>query len=324
MDAFLNKTRKRLLGSKDRKGLIPLIVQYVILFSFGYIYLLPVFRMIITSVMTFEDQIDPRIVWFPTQLTFANIDMSIRALHYWDGLYVSFMMSVVPALLQTVATCLTGYALARFKFPMRKMWLALIVLFYLMPMQLLNVPRYLMLLDYGMIGQLRSLYLPAIFGQGLKNGIFILIFFQFFAGYPKSFDEAAEIDGAGRLKVFYRIALPMSGPAMVISVIFSVVWYWNETSNVSLLFARLLTSAPTIMGIPVTSFRPLSLRLLDYQSMLEGLFNTEGGAGGMSHQLTDGYMLAGTMLVIAPMIILFLILQRQFVESVERSGITGE
>jgi multiple sugar transport system permease protein len=324
MDAFFNKTRKLIMGSKDRKGWLPLIVQYIILFSFGYIYLMPVFRMIVTSFMTFQDQIDPKIVWIPTQLVWENISTAYQSLSYLDGLYVSFMLSVVPALLQTACTCITGYALARFKFPLRNFWLILIIAFYLMPGQVLNLPRYLMLLDYGIIGRLPSIYLPAIFGQGLRNGIFILIFYQFFQSYPKSFDEAAEIDGAGRFKVFFRIALPMSGPALVISTIFSVVWYWNETSNASMLFSTALTMRPNLFGIPIQSMRPLTLRLLNYQAHLQGMFEGGGATGAAATNFTEGYLLAGTMLVILPMILFFLVMQRQFVESVERSGITGE
>jgi multiple sugar transport system permease protein len=289
------------------------------MFSFGYVYLLPVMRMLLGTFMTREDQIDPKIVWIPTKLVLENLQIAVRSLYYWDGLFVTVMLSTVPALLQTASTAIAGYGFARFEFPLKRLWLVLVVAFYVVPAQLISVPRYLLYMNYGLLNTVWSMYLPAIFGQGLKSGIFILIFYQFFHSYPKSFDEAAEIDGAGRLKIFGRIALPMSGPALVISIIFSVVWYWNDTNQNSRFMANAVNT--TFLGVPINSMRTLPVRLQDFTVMLEEMF----ALGGETNvPVTDGYLLAGTLLVILPMIIMYLILQRQFIESVERSGITGE
>jgi multiple sugar transport system permease protein len=310
-----------MFGSKDKKGFLSLLVMYVILCGFGYVYLMPIARMALRAFMTPDEQIDPKVVWIPTKLILDNIRIAFDGIHYLDGLFVTVVLSVVPALLQTVSTALAGYAFARFEFPLKKLWMVLVVAFYILPIQLIAVPKYLLFLNYNIINKLSAVYLPAILGQGLKSGIFILIFYQFFHSYPKSFDEAAEIDGAGRIKVFYRIALPLSGPAIVISIIFSVVWYWNETNQITLYFAQSTRTA--LFGIPIYNMRTLPVRLQAFNDMLDEMFQL-GGAARLQTPITDGYNLAGTMLVILPMLILYLVLQRQFVESVERSGITGE
>lgn len=81
----------------------------------------------------------------------------------------------------------------------------------------------------GLLGSLWSLVLPALGGQGFRSAIFILIFYQTFLSLPKVLEEAARIDGASEARVFFQFAVPSALPAYIVSVIFSIVWYWNET-----------------------------------------------------------------------------------------------
>ncbi|MDR1061289.1 MAG: carbohydrate ABC transporter permease [Clostridiales bacterium] len=311
----LGKARKFLLGSHGKKGALPLALVYVVLASLGFVFILPVLRMLVSAFMTPADLVDPKVIWVPTQLYWQNVATAVRVLRYGEGLFVSFMLSAAPALLQTACTALAGYAFGRYEFPLKKLWLAMAVLFYMIPMQVTTVPRYILFLGYGIVNTPWSVYLPAMFGQGLKSSIFILIFYQFFRNYPKSLDEAAEIDGCGRFRVFLRIALPMSGPAMVISVIFSVVWYWNETTQMALFMGN--SGARSLFGVSVSTLQTLPLRIATFANR----FTAEMGA---NTKLPDAVSLAGALLAIAPVLILYLVLQRQFIESVERSGITGE
>ena len=310
---FLNRARKIALGSNNRKGIVPTVLVYVVLLSLGFTYLLPVLRMLVSIVMTPQDLVDPKVIWVPTQIDFSGLAEAFKVLKYWEGLYVTVMLSVVPAMLQTMCTALVGYAFGRFEFPLRKLWIVLVVLVYVVPMQVTTIPRYLLFLNYGLVNTPWSAYLPAVVGQGLKSGIFILIFMTFFSSYPKALDEAAEIDGCGRFKVFFRIALPMSGPAMVISIIFSVVWYWNETIQASLFFGRALNA--NLFGIVVSKMQTLPARVSGF---IEAYKSEMGGAA------PGATVLAGAFLAILPLLIMYFILQRRFVESVERSGITGE
>ena len=312
-EEFFNKARKLAFGSNNRKGILTTLLVYVVLLSLGFTYILPVLRMLVSIVMTPQDLVDPKVIWVPTQVDFTGIVEAVKVLKYWEGLYVTVMLSVVPAMLQTMCTALVGYAFGRFDFPLKKFWIVMVVLFYIIPSQVTTIPRYLLFLNYGLVNTPWSAYLPAMFGQGLKNGIFILIFMTFFSSYPKALDEAAEIDGCGRFKVFYRIALPMAGPAMVISIIFSVVWYWNETTQASLFFGRALNA--NLFGITVSKMSTLPARVSGF---IEAYKSEMGGAA------PGATVLAGAFLAILPLLIMYFILQKRFVESVEMSGITGE
>ena len=311
---YFNKTRKILLGSNNRKGILPTAAVYIILTALGFTYFVPVLRMIVSIFMTPQDLVDPKVIWVPTEIYLGGFLEAFRIMDYWQGLYVSVVLSVGPALLQTLCTACVGYAFGRFEFPLRKFWIAMVVLFYIVPTTLTTIPQYLMFMTYGLLDTQWAVYLPAILGQGLKNGIFILIFFTFFSSYPKALDEAAEIDGCGRLRVFTKIALPMSGPAMVISIIFSVVWYWNETAKSSLLFGQSGMEV-TLFGVPLKNMRTLPMRVAVFISEYSQEFrNAPPGAT----------VLAAAFLAILPILIMYFILQKRFVESVERSGITGE
>lgn len=87
----------------------------------------------------------------------------------------------------------------------------------------MTIPRYILFSNYQIINTPLTQFLPAAFGQGIKGALFVLIFMQFFSSYPRALDEAAEIDGAGKVKLFCKIAVPMARPAIVVSLLFSLV-----------------------------------------------------------------------------------------------------
>lgn len=300
------------LGQKDRKGLVEIISYYIVLFGIGFLFLYPVLYMIINSFMSPEDVVDPAITWLPTSVYFGNFIKAFKTLNFKISFINSMLMSAVPALLQTVASALIGYGLARFSFPFKRLWMVLLLVTFIIPAQVTMIPRYIMFHNYRMINTPFTSFLPAAFGQGIKGAIFILIFFQFFSSYPKSLDEAAEIDGAGRFKIFYRIAVPMAKPAIVVSILFSFVWYWNETVQAGLFFGSAIKTLPMKLG--------------SFADTYKNLF-TSGSTSNLNmtvNALNESISLAGTFLSILPLLILYLVLQKQFVESVEKSGITGE
>lgn len=306
-----HKVKKFLLGSKEKNGLAWLLTYYAILAGVGFLFIYPVLYMIVNSLMSPEDVVDPAISWLPTSAYFGNFAKAFKTLDFVNTFKTSLLMSLIPALLQTSSSAVIGYGLARFEFPIKKFWIVLIVATFIIPNQVTTIPRYIMFNNYNMINTPLPSILPPMLGQGLKNAIFILIFFQFFSSYPKSLDEAAEIDGAGRLKVFLRIAIPMAIPAIVVSMLFSFVWYWNETSQSGLFFGSVIKTLPMKLGSFADSYKQI------YNS------SKESGANPFS-AINEAISLAGTFLSILPLLIMYLVLQKQFVESVERSGITGE
>ena len=269
-------------------------------------YLYPMIYMIICSVMSQSDLVDPSITWVPTGISFENYLTAFETLDFWGSIGNSFLMVIPTAVFQTISTAAIGYGLARFDFPLKKMWIILVVATFLLPVNITLIPRYVLYNQYGILNTVFPQYLPALLGQGIKSTVFILMYYMVFSSYPKAFDEAASIDGANRFKIFYKIALPMGKSTSILTILFSVIWYWNETEQSELLFGSTITTLP--------------IQLENFAERYTALY----GNNDTFQRLNESVSLAGTFLSIIPMLILYVIFQRQFVESIERSGITGE
>lgn len=310
-----NKIRQFFLGSKEHRGFVGTFCLYFVLIALGFIYLYPILYMIVNSFFSPEDLVDPSVTWIPTRLYFGNFVQAYETLVFLKSFLTSLYMSVIPSLLQLIATSLVGFGLARFDFPLKKLWLVLVIAVFMIPTNVMSIPRYAMFYHFGMLETVLPFYLPALFGQGIRSTIFILVFYSFFNSYPLSFDEAAELDGAGKFKIYYKIAMPAASGAIVLCLLFSFVWYWNETTDLSLFSSNIKT---------------LPKRLQEFNQMFSQLYgdsaasSENGGAADVVNKTNEALQLAGTLLSILPTVILYLILQKQFVESVERSGITGE
>ncbi|MBO5020889.1 MAG: carbohydrate ABC transporter permease [Clostridia bacterium] len=281
-------------------------ITYFVLIAAGFVYLYPMIYMIICSVMSQSDLVDPSITWVPTGISFENYLTAFETLDFWGSIGNSFLMVIPTAIFQTVSTAMIGYGLARFDFPLKKMWIILVVATFLLPVNITLIPRYVLYNQYGILNTVFPQYLPALFGQGIKSTVFILMYYMVFSSYPKAFDEAASIDGANRFKIFYKIAMPMAKSTSILTILFSVIWYWNETEQSELLFGSTITTLP--------------IQLENFAERYTALY----GNNDTFQRLNESVSLAGTFLSIIPMLILYVIFQRQFVESIERSGITGE
>lgn len=183
----------------------------------------------------------------------------------------------------------------------------MLILVFVVPTSLTMVPQYVLFNNYKLVGSPLSIWLPAAFGQGVKSSLFVLIFMQGFS-YPKAYDEAAQIDGAGAMRRFFQIALPMVVPTIILSLLLSFVWYWNETARASMYLDG------QIMTLP--------LQLDKFNSLFGNAY--PASAGSSLNRLNERIQMAATLLTVGPLMILYLIMQKKFVEGVEASGITGE
>ena len=284
------------------------VLSYFLLIAIGFVFLYPLLYMVVTSLMSTDDLINPTIAWVPTKLDVSGFEMVWSVMDYPKSLAVSVIFSFVCAVLQTASCALMGYALARFRVPFKTFWMALLILIFIIPADVITIPRYILLNEFKLVGSPLAMILPAALGQGLKSSIFVLIFMQAFNSVPKSYDEAAQLDGAGRLKVFFVVALPMAIPSIVLCLLFSLVWYWNETAQVALLVGG--------------DFQTLPLQLDAFDSLFASSFSTS--FGDTANRLNERYQFAATLLTIIPLILFYLVMQKQFVKGIESTGITGE
>lgn len=300
--------RAILFGNGVRDGILLKGVLYLLLITIGFVYLQPLLFMFITSIKTPEDLLNPMVQWVPTELYLGNYTKALNVLNYSNTLLSSLAMSVVPSLLQTVVASLVGYGLARYRFWGKSFVFILLLATFLIPPQNTVIPQMLTYRDLGLLGSPLSLILPALFGQGYKSAIFVLIFYQSFVSFPKVLEESARLDGASDARIFLSIAVPSAIPAYIVAFIFSVVWYWNETFLTVIFLEGGVTTLP--------------MQLSRFAQAYENLY--PAGVVNIFDRLNEAVKMSGTFLNILPLLVMYFFLQRWFVESVEMTGITGE
>ncbi len=312
--------RARLVGRPGHRGWLFKAMIYVLLISIGFVYLYPVLSMFVTSLMGLPDLLDAAVKWVPTAVTFDNYREALDVMRVKETLINSIVGALIPALAQTGVCALTGYGLARYQVPFKKLIIALLIVTFVVPPYVLLVPNYVMFSDYGILGTLKTLIYPAMLGQGTKSAIFVLIFMQFFRQTPLSLDEAARVDGASEARIFFGIAVPLAVPAFIISFLFSFVWYWNETY-----FTALYLNGNNIGDTTRVSTMLLELQNFDamYKQRVQQV--ASWGASVMGESVAnEAIKMAATVITILPLLILYFCLQKYFVEGIDRTGITGE
>lgn len=309
MNKYLSAWKSRFIDSHYKSGILWILARYMVLFGIGFVFLYPILYMVVNSLLSPDDLSDPSVLWIPTKLYWGNFAQAFETLDFFPSLLWSFAMSVVPALLQTASASLIAFGLARFHLPGRQLIFILIIATFIIPSQITSIPKYVLFNNYGMLNTVFPFYIPAAFGQGLRSAIFILVFYQFFSSYPTSFDEAAELDGAGKGKIFFRISLPMASIAVVLSLLLSFVWYWNETTESNMMFGAVIKTLP--------------LQLANFTARYEAIYGVADQSSTVN-RLNESVSLAGTLLSILTLLIIYICLQRQFIESIERTGLTGE
>lgn len=252
------------------------------------------------------DVVDPMVKWLPREFKMGNYVRAFEVLGGANTLVRCLVMYSCAAAAQVLSSAVIAYGFARYRFPGRGILFALMVATFFVPQQIIFLPRYVLFSKYKMLGTAWTLFLPTITGQGIKNALLILVFWQFIRTIPTSLDEAAMIDGAGLLRTFVSIDMPLAIPGIVICSVLSFAWNWNDTFFADTYFKGLI---PT-MTLTLSNLRELY-------------------SGGMSSNSVDAYFhtgieVAAAVLVLLPPLILYLAFEKRIIESVDRVGITGE
>ncbi len=316
---ILNKT-----GKKAGKILYSAF-RYLVLLSIGYLIIYPLLYMIVTSCASGEAYNNSVRVWIPNDFDIrGNFGKAIEIMDYGRAFISTFKNEISSALIQVISCSIAGYGFARYTFKGKRFFTALLFLSILVPDMVVIVPK---MLNYshvdffgilGIISKLTgkdirlditdtplSFWLPAILGVGLKSGVLIYIYIQFFKGLPRELEEAAWVDGSGPLRTFLSIALPSSSVVIVTVTVFSLIWHWND-----FLLSGMYLRDNFPLAVKLTSFETVM-----YQKYMIGISrDTPEGAG---------VLMAGLLLFVLPMLIFYMIIQRQFIESIDRVGITG-
>lgn len=300
------------------------IVRYAFFISLSYILLYPLFYILANALMSFSDSYDVTVTWVPKTLYFGNLVDAFKVFDVKSTAMRSLIYEIISGLILFCSTAVAAYGMARFNLKGKNLLFGLMILNILVPSMMIITPSFVNYSHFDVFGILGLIsriaghdirpnligtplvfWLPSLFAVGLKGGLFIYIYMQFFKGLPKELEEAAWIDGAGAWKTFLRIVIPSSGSAIITVLLFSMVWHWNDYY-----LANMYMNESTF-ATAINNFTP--------QSIVNVLaYDTE-----RANMLTVQILLAGCLLFIIPMIVFYLFIQRKFMASVATSGIVG-
>jgi ABC-type glycerol-3-phosphate transport system permease component len=257
------------------------ILLYVLLISTSILMIIPFYWSVGTSLKLEQNVFANPPQWLPNPLTWANYIQVITRIHFFQYFANSVFVSVVVTLGHVFFDTLAGYAFAKLRFPFRDQIFFIMLLALMVPFQVNLIPVYKIMATFHWIDTYWALIIPnltSIFG--------IFLMRQFMMTIPNELLDAARIDGCSEFSVFRRIILPLALPGVATLVIFTFMGTWND-----FLWPRLVINSEKLFTLP------LGLAMLQMK-------NTSNVA----------QIMAGTVLTALPMIIVFLFMQRQFIE----------
>ena len=305
-----------LLKNKLLHGLVS-ILKWIIIIGISYIIMGPVFKIISNSFTSVSDAYNPLVYMIPMHPTMDNIRMAFGKMDYYNTLYYTFTFVIFIMLLQTFICSLVGYGFARFKFYGRNILFAGVILTIVIPVHTIMVPLYTQFRYFDVLGIFRlftegqgisiintkaPMILMTLGGVGLRSGLFIYIFRQFYRALPKEIEEAALIDGAGVLRTYFTIMLPNAKPSLITVLLFSLVWQYNDT-----FFSSLFMPNSSLISIKITTMAAAL-------ATIDNIYDP-------TH--VNLIVNAGVLFTIIPLVVIYLFLQKYFIEGVERSGLVG-
>lgn len=300
---------------KSKQGLW-IMVRTVLILGICFVIVYPILSRISVAIMSSEDLYDASVVFIPRNVTMENFLAVTGFLDYYKAMLNTAWLSASTSVLQAIACALAGYSFARLPFRGRSFLFAIVIFTIVIPPQTIMVPTYLHyrffdvfgiygLLTgskgFNLLGSYGPFFISSMLAMGIKNGLYIFLFRQFFRGLPKELEEVAYVDGAGVFKCLFRIILPNAVPVIATVLLFSFVWQWNDSYFVNLF---------------MPNANVLSVKL----NMLPSFVRPEF-VGGFAQ--SSMYVNTAVLMAITPIFILYLFVQRYFVESVERSGLVG-
>lgn len=292
---YIVKNKRGLLTKVKRIGWS--IVRGVIILGVCYIILYPLLLKVLDGFKSYTDLIDPNVNFFPRKLTLEYYREVISMMDYKNSLITTLAISLGVAVLSTAVAILAGYGFARYKFKGSNILFVVVILMLLVPPQVIMVPLYTSFksfLGFNLLDTPWPLFIMAATGTGYRNGLFIFLSRQTFAQVPKELSEAARIDGCSEIGIFFRVMIPSASTVM--TTIFLLAFSWQWTDDI---------------------FNSLFLR--NVNTLTNAVNSISNGDWYLNTSMKD----IGSILVLVPVLILYIIGQKGFTQTVDSSGLTG-
>lgn len=299
------------------------VVRGVIIIGICFTILKPLILKVCVSFMSESDLYDASVKYVAKNFTLNNYLLALDGMDYFPVLLRTTLLSAGVALVQLVACLLTAYGFARFRFPFKKLLFACVIFTLIVPPQVIMLPLFMKYRFFDIFGIFEAVtgstvnlidtywpfFIQACTTMGVRNGLYIYMLRQFFKGMPKELEEAAYVDGCGKLRTFVQIMMPSAIPMMVTVFLFGFVWQWTDSFYTSLYLNQTQVMSTALSSLAVN------------------VYSQYEGYGGTMSFISPGYVSminnTGTVLTIIPLVLLYVICQRYFVEGIERSGIVG-
>jgi multiple sugar transport system permease protein len=275
---------------RSRKELLSWVAQNAVAIAVAIAFVLPLVFVFLTAVMTDEQALTSEL--WPRQWQWSNFVEVFREAPMLRWLGNSLIYAVLATAFTLMSSVPVAYALARLRFPGRRLLLLAVIATMMLPPQVTVVPLYIIWARFHLTGTLWPLIIPTLFGDAFS--IFLLR--QFLIGIPGEYADAARVDGCSEFGVLTRVILPMIKPALAAVGLFEFFYAWNDYYG------------PFVFASQNPSNWTLSLGLASFRGL---------------HHVQWNLTMAATLLVTAPVLVLFLFAQRAFIQGVTFTGVKG-
>ena len=269
------------------------VIVHIAVFVLGILFALPFFWLVSSSLKTTAQIFAMPPEWWPRPFVWSNYPR-VFSVAPFAQYFINTLRIALPVTLGTLVSCtMASYGMARIRWPGRELLYAVTLATLMVPGIVTMVPMFIVFRKVGWIGTYRPLIVPAFFG----SGYYIFMLRQFLRTLPEELSDAARIDGASELGIFARVILPLIKPAMAVVALFTFIACWGD-----------------FMG-PLIYIN----RMEDYTIAL-GLFRF---MGDRAHETDWGIIMAASTLTLLPIVIIFFLAQRTFIEGVKLTGLKG-
>lgn len=266
------------------------VAVHAVLICASVIMVFPFIWMVLTAFKSLAEATAIPVQILPSRLRWENFGELFSSFNFGTMYANTIVATILRVTAQVTFAAMAGYAFARLRFPGRDIIFAILLSVMMIPPVLYLIPKFLLMTQFGWVNTLQGYVVP-----GFTSAFGTFLMRQFFKTLPEELSEAARIDGCGPMRTFFWIMLPLARPGLIAFGIFSTLWSWNE-----LLWPLIILNSPEKMTLSV------------------GLATMEG-------EYVSNYpvMMAGAVLAVIPMIVMFFIFQRQFIEGIATTGSKG-
>lgn len=264
-------------------------VSYVVLILIGMFFIFPFIWLIDTSLKSDAQIFTFPPKWIPKPLLISNYTKALTTIPFMHYVWNTVKIVIFAVLGNVLSAPMIGYAFSKLHWKGRDKVFILVLATMMLPFQITMIPLYSMYVKIGWINSILPLVVPDFFGKAF----FIFLMRQFLMTIPDDLSEAARIDGASEFRIFLQVIMPLAKPALVTVGLFSFIWSWTDFMG-------------PLIYLTDSSKWTISLGLSQFTS---------------SHGLDWSLLMAGSAMFMLPMIILFFLMQKVFIEGITMSGL---